>query len=128
MIQNTKKWLWENTDTAQINIPNSDSEVYVSKIDGSYLTHVGMESHLQFLIDRGITDPQNCHGRAECSANIGFNETEQKWYGWSHRAIHGFGIGSETKKGDCSYVGVEWTAKTIEDAKQMASDFAEGVS
>jgi len=129
-----------------------------------------------------------------CVCSIGFNESEQKWYGWSHRAIYGFGIGSTCKIGDCGYVpetpkklfdnvtkkdsdgwqwlkpenvelienGVrvktdmvklsdindscltsvpcepdyweiecgrgEWTAKTIEDAKQMAIDFSEGVS
>ena len=36
--------------------------------------------------------------------SIGFNPTEQKWYGWSHRAIYGFGIGSEVKFGNCAYV------------------------
>lgn len=132
---------------------------------------------------------------------IGFSESEQKWYGWSHRAVFGFGIDSKIKKGDCAYQAAnindfmqaqlefwgkcsagymtnekveviydkikskytrvlvtadytdtvpneslrgtkyehfsdvpesfgkgEWTAKTIEDAKQMAIDFAEGVS
>jgi len=129
--------------------------------------------------------------------SIGYNPEENKWYGWSHRAIYGFGIGSTVKKGDCGYIpdtpqklyaeltgededgyswidpenakivenGVlvkfpmvkavkedpdtgetlkweedepdyhlfkcgrgEWTANTIEDAKQMAIDFADGVS
>jgi len=122
--------------------------------------------------------------------SIGFCEKEQKWYGWSHRAIFGFGIGSKCKKGDCGFTprnvlelfgsfsehernniakvdvnGItirhdnvqqipaepnvgeqvewveaepsyqiidvgrgEWTAKTIEDAKLMAIDFARGVS
>lgn len=36
--------------------------------------------------------------------SIGFCEKEQKWYGWSHRAVYGFGIGSKVKKGDCAYV------------------------
>lgn len=36
-------------------------------------------------------------------ASIGFSEAEQKWYGWSHRAIYGFGIGSTVKRGDCAY-------------------------
>ncbi len=35
---------------------------------------------------------------------LGFNEKEQKWYGWSHRAFFSFGIGSHVKKGDCAYV------------------------
>lgn len=132
--------------------------------------------------------------------SLGFSLREQKWYGWSHRAIYGFGIGSTCKKGDCGYVpatpeelfaetaepdgdghawqkpervhivdepgrrGIEithpmtrhttvsedgelggwvddepdiqfvacgrgaWTAETLEDAHQMACDFAEGVS
>jgi hypothetical protein len=138
------------------------------------------------------TDPEHC------VVSIGFNKKEQKWYGWSHRAIYGFGIGSEVKKGHCAYIpatpqelfdeitevsaengdfyqwktpgevdiledGVrihelvskpifdqngnyiaaglledhtwevkcgrgEWTALTLEDAKQMAIDFAQAVS
>ncbi len=135
--------------------------------------------------------------------SIGFCEKEQKWYGWSHRALFGFGVGSECKKGSCHYqptdpqdlmddmkrfwvdvanefvtkdkilrqeldvqdpdqqrdgLGAllevectrkvdkkvlnsvhwwpypdvwgkgEWTAKTLEDGKQMAIDFARGVS
>ena len=129
---------------------------------------------------------------SHCVCSIGFNKDEQKWYGWSHRAIYGFGIGSTCKKGDCAYIPSnfdelkadchcrdkkgqcsancsvemrevtapnsidgalevvpgseilpveckpsncvfslgkgEWVANTIEDAKQMAIDFAEGVS
>jgi len=148
----------------------------------------------QLIVKRGIMPEKRDPSHCVCS--IGFNEKEQKWYGWSHRAIYGFGIGSTCKKGDCHYqsankkdfiedcirfwdekdhintFGVEgknddgvwgvqvewtysnkiknkklhgqissifteypntwgrgeWTAKTIEDAKQMAMDFAEGVS
>jgi len=36
-------------------------------------------------------------------ACVGFNPVEQKWYGWSHRAIYGFGIGSKVERGDCGY-------------------------
>lgn len=142
---------------------------------------------------RGIRPEKATSDHNVCS--IGFCESEQKWYGWSHRAIYGFGIGSEVKRGDCAYyptdkddflrdivrfwtepghldtkgehttedgeVGVyvswtysndvpnekirgkvsgvfnhcpdtwgkgEWTANTLEDAKQMACDFAESVS
>ena len=68
------------------------------------------------------------HGIEEKACGVGFSEKEQKWYGWSHRAIYGFGIGSKCKKGDAHYKGKEWTAKTLEDAKKMAEDFAESVS
>lgn len=128
--------------------------------------------------------------------SIGFCDKDQKWYGWSHRAIYGFGIGNRVKKGDAGYIpfspedmledmirfdsddnhiilghslraedpnhqiegfGVlvkeeikskngksviyddwepypvpwgkgEWEAKTLEDAKQMAINFAQGIA
>jgi len=179
-----------------------DSDVYVSKIDGSYITHVGMEDKFKFLLKRRITEEiQDGYGEPRTIC-IGYNPTEKKWYGWSHRAIYGFGIGSKCKKGDCGYKpsnkedfrdsclsfwgdseysigddkvefgkgedydgkivdGVivtytyndkvpnksirgttyanfspfpkkwgkgEWTAKTMEEAKEMAIDFAESVS
>ena len=182
------------------NIPNVDGKIYYSKVDGAYLARVGMENHLNFLLKRGITEQiQDGYGEPNTCC-IGFNPIEKKWYGWSHRAIFGFGIGSECKKGDCHYepsnkedfkedclrfwgdtdmdetyktnpiaeeveqdgkLGVwvrytyndkvpneemrgqisgmfceypekwgkgEWVAETIEDAKQMAIDFARNIS
>ncbi len=106
-------------------------DAYWSKIDGAYFTFIGLEDDLKFLLKKGITEQlQNKSNKKGCTVNIGFNPKEQKWYGWSHRAIFGFGIGSTCKKGDChySFMKGEWTAKTLEDAKQMAKDFAEGVS
>ena len=178
---------------AEHKIGDTFSTCWFSKEDDSYLTHVGMEDKLSYLTRYGITEQiQSTSGK---TANIGFNPVEQKWYGWSHRAIYGFGIGSEVKKGDCAYTptnkddflqqmvnfwadehhkntlgthterdgvqGVyvswsynqsvpnkkligtvsgcfqpypekwghgEWTAESLDDAKQMACDFAESVS
>ena len=77
--------------------------IYYSKIDGAYLTRVGMEKDLEFLLKKGITEQiQDGYGEPRTCC-IGFNPVEQKWYGWSHRAIFGFGIGSKCKKGDCGY-------------------------
>lgn len=39
-----------------------------------------------------------------CVCSIGYAPSSQKWYGWSHRAIFGFTIGSTCKKGDCHYI------------------------
>lgn len=87
-----------------------------------------------------LADP----GHKVCS--IGFSPRDQKWYGWSHRAIFGFGVGSKVKKGDCcassgfvtSYLDehpekdkslpVGFKAKNLHDAKRMAIAFAESVS
>ena len=181
------------------NIPDDDGKIYYSNVDGSYLTRVEMENSLKFLFKYGISE--QIQARKDSGvASIGFNPIEQKWYGWSHRALYGFGIGSECKKGNCGYsasnkidfaeenlnwygdtgmsdtykinatvkehteagvLGVlveydydnrvpneatrgthrtefepypkkfgkgEWIANTLEDAKQMAIDFSDGVS
>jgi len=90
-------------------------------------------------IKPGLLHPTN----KVCS--IGFNSKDGKWYGWSHRAICGFQIGDVVKEGDCCAMSgrtdkylaehpekdislpVGFTAKTIEDTKQMAMAFAEAV-
>lgn len=77
--------------------------------------------------------------------SIGFSSKDGKWYGWSHRAICGFQIGDVVQEGDCCAMSgwtedyliahpeddislpVGFTAKTIDDAKQMAMAFAESV-
>jgi len=51
-------------------------------------------------------------GHSVCS--IGFNVEEQKWYGFSRRAIYGFGIGSEVSKGDYAY-----TPKTVDELYEL---------
>ena len=159
--------------------------------DGNY---IGDSKTAHFLCTKkGIKPEKSKPDNNVCS--IGFCEKEQKWYGWSHRALYGFTIKSTCKKGDCHYqpankadfiedctlfwnddnhieitstetikdgdAGVytswkyddtikneklrgtiggvftrfpdkfgrgEWEAKTLSDAKQMAIDFAEGVS
>ena len=85
-------------------IPDDFGKIYYSKIDGSYLTRVGMEENLNFLLKHGVTEQiQNYKNIKFNTANIGFNPKEQKWYGCSHRAIFGFGIGSECKLGNVGF-------------------------
>ena len=89
--------------------------------------------------------PEANNGRGR-TCSIGFCEREQKWYGWSHRAISGFGIGAEVVKGDCCAssgwtdeylkehpeedlsLPVGFVATSLDDAKRMAIAFAESVS
>ena len=180
-----KDWIKQVAYIGKSDIPEDDGNCWYSKFDKSYITRVGMEDQIKFLVDRGITE-QLTHG-------VGFSPSEGKWYGWSHRAIFGFQIGSTVKKGDCAYrapdieaeleaavkfwdeddhinttakltdEGIievtweysdnipnkklrntisgtewrydpnnfgkgEWTAESMEDAKQMAMDFNKGVS
>lgn len=86
----------------------------------------------RLCVKRGIRPELRTPDSRVCS--IGFSTKDGKWYGWSHRAIFGFKVGSKCRKGDCHYKARkeggrgEWVAKTIADAKLMACDFAEGVS
>lgn len=75
----------------------------ISIVDGTY---IGTIEFAEGLKARGIT-AQGRRGQSQV-ASIGFCENEQKWYGWSHRAICGFGLGSSVKRGDCAYVPVDW--------------------
>jgi len=68
---------------------------------------------------RGIKPELRTPSSNVCS--IGFCEREQKWYGWSHRAMFGFGVGSKVKAGDCGYVPTD-----LEDAKRDAIRFWSG--
>lgn len=110
-----------------------------SIIDDSY---IGDSKFANQLKKRGIV-PQS-HSDNDV-ASIGFSEKEQKWYGWSHRAIYGFGIGDKVKEGDITATSgwtdeylkdhtddkplpVGFKAKTLADAKKMAVAFASAVS
>lgn len=187
-------FLREIAEVVPSDIDGDDGMIYVSTFDGSYLTRVGMEDDISFMVELGITQEVQASSTTHSVAQIGYSPTENKWYGWSHRAVAGFTIGSECKKGHAHYIadseeafiedlinffsdeyktvtgyksqsdgnwGVllsysyndkvpnkklrntiysefhpfpdtwgrgEWTTKTMADAKQMAIDFAEGVS
>ena len=69
-----------------------------------------------------------------CVCSIGFSKKLQKWFGWSHRAICGFGIGDkifEEKYGDDNTLFLQHGEKTIanmDDAKIAAINFSGYVS
>ena len=56
--------------------------------------------------------------------SIGKAECDNKWYGWSHRAIHGFGVGDVVKSDN----GKEFEIKTDDEAKAAAIAFAKEVA
>lgn len=195
--------------TELVNFQCSDAVAHQVEMQVAYTKegyYVGDKQQAEFLIRKGITSQVQPRGDGTTCV-VGFCPDELKWYGWSHRAIYGFGIGSAVRQGDCAFspscpeeveqamlefwdlvdpyawrecenetvvcknrlfrsvqtrqdgvlgwlvaydtifIGADrhsvntyfspypkvwgrgaWTAKTIEDAKQMAIDFAEGVS
>jgi len=71
-----------------------------------------------------------------CVCSVGYNPVQKKWYGWSHRAIAGFGIGDmifesgwegATEKTPYKKHG-DKKIETMEDAMTAAIAFAASVS
>ena len=114
---NVKDYLEEvaYVDDMENTFDSSISRVYKSKFDDSYITMVGMEDNIKHLADLGITQ--------ELTHGVGFSPKDGKWYGWSHRAIYGFEVGSTCKKGDCHYV-----ASTPEELIDDHADFFADIS
>jgi hypothetical protein len=83
---------------------------------------------------------------AHVVCSIGFSERYQKWYGWSHRAIYGYGVGDVIQEGSLGATSgwtddylaehpeenlalpVGFVVRTLDDAKRAAIAFAEAVS
>jgi len=88
-----RRGLWRNFDEEPLEIKVAYTP------DGDYIGDSKWAYRLCKV--RGIKPEKLKSEHSICS--VGFCDREQKWYGWSHRAIYGFGIGSETKRGDCAY-------------------------
>ena len=97
---------------------------------GSYIGDIGYTWYLTHVM--GLSNLESIDNNSEWTVSIGFNEKEQKWYGWSHRARHGFGIGDSTNIDliNLEYIDKTLAAKveTLDDAKQMAIAFAKSVN
>jgi len=82
---------------------------------------------------KGLTYLQPAES-SDSVCSIGFRPADQKWYGWSHRAMAGFGIGDklfDEKFGDDNTPFNQHGEKTIEsleEAKRAAVAFAKSVS
>ncbi len=74
------------------------------------------------LIDAQKIDPD------DVVTSWGWSRADNKCYGWSHRAAHGFKIGDRIKEGDIIYKGKEYTLETRDQVEQAAKDFAREVS
>ena len=115
---------------------------YISNVDGGY---IGMEDDYKLLVERyGLILIQKVRPE-DNTCSIGYSPEENKWYGWSHRAIHGFTIGDVVKEGDLTATSgyieeyriqypdedmslpVGYIAKDLNGAKRMAVAFASAV-
>ena len=115
MNMNTKDYLDKVAYLTPSDMEGVSGDQYLSKFDSSYITLAGMEDKVQYLADREITENLT-HG-------VGFSPKDNKWYGWSHRAIYGFSIGSTCKEGDCHF-----TPKTPEELIESHASFFADIS
>jgi hypothetical protein len=99
--------------------------------DGHY---IGRSKDAHFLCKKRGIKPEKADLN-HCVCSIGFCEKEQKWYGWSHRALCGFGMGDKlfeekfTDDGSVPYVKHgDFTIENMCQAKQAAVNFASSVS
>jgi hypothetical protein len=123
--------------------------------EGYYIGDLNTAGWLFFK--HGLTEVQPLHVavdpskkeeaiREKWACSIGFDAQNQRWVGWSHRALCSFEVGYVAKEGDC-VVSSGWTeeylkehpeanvsvpvgfeVKTLEDSKRCAIAFAESVS
>lgn len=117
------EWLNNNAARRPSDIEGDDGDIWVTKDRGDYITRAGMEHKVRFLADYTLSKVSSTWGSGK-PINIGFSEKEQKWYGWSHRAIYGFGIGSKVSRGDCAYVGAT-PEDLIEDRARFFAELGE---
>lgn len=110
--------VWRETSTADfktevLNDPHGDAQELVDALEQPSIVimnvaytpnggYIGNTKTADFLCRKRGIKPETIDGHKVCS--IGFCIREQKWYGWSHRAIFGFGIRSKVRKDDCAYV------------------------
>lgn len=83
---------------------------------------------VQVLIEYEVEPIPRDPGHHMCS--IGFSKKNQKWYGWSHRGMFGFGVGHKVTVEEAERLGVEVdsVAETLDDCRTLAIQYAEMAS
>lgn len=86
-------------------IEGDEAMCWYSKTDGSYICREEFRDKalVHLICDNALTELQS-HDEPGSVVSIGFDAAGQRWFGWSHRAVMAFCIGSEVQKGDCAYV------------------------
>ena len=81
------------------------------------------------LIELKIIKPEKVN-KSDRYPTIGVNPKTGEWYAWNKTAFNMYRIGSKVPVGSCAYNEKRgaWVAETVEDAKQMAIDFAKNLA
>jgi hypothetical protein len=138
------RWDWVETIEWSGKYPVREPKMtYLITVQTKNYEGIGTVEMALALIKDGIVPEPMTPDDDICS--IGWCQREQKWYGWSHRARFGFGIGDRVKEGDCvassgwteeallanptkdKSLPVGFVAANLDDCKRMAIAFADSV-
>ncbi|NQY81945.1 MAG: hypothetical protein HRT36_02640 [Alphaproteobacteria bacterium] len=116
---------FQNYDVEYVTLVNPEGdERTLERAKNKNGQYIGIPKEAKRLCDEmGIAPETISEKHNVCS--IGFCAKDQKWFGWSHRAIFGFGVGSKVKKGDCAYTG-STPEELLEQWKAWYADFTNG--
>lgn len=85
--------------------------------------------------DRSLRDRLSSdYGITKFIGSTGFSEKDQKWYGWSHRAIYGFKIGDKIFEADYGDDKTKFNVhgtkecRNLDDCYKAAKAFSDYVS
>lgn len=123
------KYYYLHRETKEV--VSADEIFFKADYKSNHLAYIGTkEMYEKFTKEIGITKFDLSH-YSHNTVSIGFSEENQKWYGWSHRAVHGFEIGfivTENATTINDRIDVGYEVKTLNGAKHLAEIFAESVS
>lgn len=104
------------------NIYTKDKHCYVGLADLGE-----SENAVNFIYEHRLSKLESSDGEPNHTVGIGFSETEQAWYGWTHRGYGKFFVGYKVKKGsimDKEPHKYPFVVETLEQAKQLARDMS----
>lgn len=117
MIRNE---LWEDEDGEEVEFEGAYT------IAGDYIGDLDMAKELcdELLIQPRPRDEAAIGSGVTCQ--IGYCEMAQRWYAWGKGGRTSYVVGSKVTPQDGAYIADkgEWTAESVDCAKQMAIDFA----
>ena len=122
VVRREKHFVGTNNDEVVLRSAYNMNDEYIGDV----------KSARYLIIKRGIRPELARKDANVCS--VGWCIKEQKWYGWSHRAICGFEIGNKIFEekfgdGDTSFMAHgSVTIETHEQARVAAVNFARSVS
>lgn len=115
--------VWRETHTGDVGV-GTFSEIIVRNKDGDFVAF--SEKMAEMLEETGIAPELASPDDDVCS--IGFSAQTGKYYGWSHRSIHGFEIGDRIFSPDDTSAPPGPDAPLIltrEEQRSSAAAFAE---